>query len=59
MDKNTIVKFKGIAPKIHDTSYIADGAVVTGDATIKKNANIWFNSVCQCYMHVALKIMHL
>ena len=45
MGKNTIVKFKGIAPKIHDTSYIADGAVVAGDATIKKNANIWFNSV--------------
>ena len=32
-------------PSIHPTAFIAEGAKVIGDATLKKNSSIWYNSV--------------
>jgi carbonic anhydrase/acetyltransferase-like protein (isoleucine patch superfamily) len=32
-------------PTIHPTAWIAQGAVVKGDVTLKENANIWYNAV--------------
>ena len=32
-------------PSIHPTAFIAKGAKVIGDATLKKNSSIWYNSV--------------
>ena len=32
-------------PRIHPTAFIAEGAKVIGDATLKKNSSIWYNSV--------------
>lgn len=40
-----IIKFKNLKPKIHQGSYIADGAVIAGDVTIDENTSIWFNTV--------------
>jgi len=40
-----ILKFKGLAPKIHRDSFIAHGAVIAGDVTIAEHSGIWFNCV--------------
>lgn len=32
-------------PTIHETAFIAPGAVVRGDVTIEENGNIWYNAV--------------
>ena len=31
--------------QIHDTAFIAPGAVVLGDVTIGENSGIWYNAV--------------
>ena len=31
--------------QIHDTAFIAPGAVVQGDVTIGENSGIWYNAV--------------
>lgn len=31
--------------KIHDSVWIADGAVVVGDVTLRANSSVWFNAV--------------
>lgn len=43
--KYKIVPFREYKPQIHDSAYIADGAVIAGDVEISEYANIWFNSV--------------
>ena len=40
-----IKTFNGIEPKIHDTAYIADGAIVIGDVEIGEDASVWFGSI--------------
>jgi gamma-carbonic anhydrase len=37
--------FKGISPKIDESAFVAEGAVVIGDVTIGKQASIWYNCV--------------
>jgi len=37
--------FKDISPKVHETAFIADGAVVIGDVEIGEEASVWFGSV--------------
>lgn len=40
-----ILPFGGKTPKIHDTAFIAPGAVVIGDVEIGPQASIWYNVV--------------
>jgi len=40
-----IRSFKGTSPKIDDSAFVAEGAVVIGDVTIGKEASIWYNCV--------------
>jgi len=40
-----IKPFNNIYPKIHETVYVADDAVVIGDVEIGENASIWFGSI--------------
>jgi carbonic anhydrase/acetyltransferase-like protein (isoleucine patch superfamily) len=40
-----IGSFKSIHPKIHETAFIADGAVVIGDVEIGEGSSVWFGSV--------------
>jgi len=40
-----ILPYEGRWPTIHDTAFIAPGAVVTGDVTVAEYANIWFGCV--------------
>jgi gamma-carbonic anhydrase len=37
--------FKGIAPKIDPSAFIAETAVIIGEVTIGKEASIWYNCV--------------
>ena len=40
-----IKTFNGIEPKIHDTAYIADDAIVIGDVEIGEDASVWFGAI--------------
>jgi len=40
-----IRSFKGISPKIDDSAFVAEGAVVIGDVTVGRDASIWYNCV--------------
>lgn len=40
-----IQPFNSYRPKIHDTAFIADDAIVVGDVEIGENASVWFGSI--------------
>lgn len=40
-----IYPYKGKWPNIHETVFLADGVVVTGDVTIGEKSSLWFNTV--------------
>lgn len=40
-----IKPFKDLAPKIHETAFIAAGAIVVGDVEIGENASVWYGSI--------------
>ena len=40
-----IISFDGKTPKIHDTAFIAPGAVIIGDVEIGAEASIWYQCV--------------
>ena len=37
--------FQNVAPKIHETAYIAETATVIGDVEIGAESSVWFNSI--------------
>ena len=37
--------FNGISPRIHDTAFITDDAVVIGDVEIGEDSSVWFGSL--------------
>jgi carbonic anhydrase/acetyltransferase-like protein (isoleucine patch superfamily) len=40
-----IKSFKGVAPKIHETAFVADDAVLIGDVEIGAESSVWFGSI--------------
>ncbi len=40
-----IVAFEGESPSVHETAYLADGAVVIGRVAVGEETGIWFNAV--------------
>lgn len=40
-----IKKYMGQSPIIHEDAYVSETAVIIGNVTLKKNANVWFGSV--------------
>src|SRR5688572_10836163 len=40
-----IKSFQDITPKIHESSFVADDAIVIGDVEIGAEASIWFGSI--------------
>ena len=40
-----IKSFAGKHPKIHETAFVTDGAIVIGDVEIDEEASVWFGSV--------------
>jgi carbonic anhydrase/acetyltransferase-like protein (isoleucine patch superfamily) len=43
--KNVIREFNGIEPKIHESAYVTDDAVIVGDVEIGEDASVWYGSV--------------
>lgn len=46
-----IYRYKNLIPKIDPSVFIAPGAVVLGDITIKKDSSIWFNVTARADVH--------
>ena len=40
-----IKAFKGVSPRIHETAFVADGAVVIGDVEIGPESSVWYGCV--------------
>lgn len=40
-----IKSFRGVTPKIHETAFIAENAVVIGDVEIGAESSVWFGSI--------------
>jgi carbonic anhydrase/acetyltransferase-like protein (isoleucine patch superfamily) len=40
-----IQTYKGTAPTVHPTAFVAESALVIGDVVVGEKANIWFHSV--------------
>src|SRR5258707_4530360 len=40
-----IKPFKNISPKIHETAFITEDAIVIGDVEVGEDASIWFGSI--------------
>jgi len=45
MTEPLILPFEGKTPRIHDSAFIAPGAVIVGDVEIGPQASIWYNCV--------------
>ncbi|MDE1917553.1 MAG: gamma carbonic anhydrase family protein [Sphingomonadales bacterium] len=45
MNDITIASFNGIAPRIHDSAFIAPGCRIIGDVEIGPDVSIWYNCV--------------
>ncbi|TWT90552.1 serine acetyltransferase [Pseudobythopirellula maris] len=41
----TILPFKGVWPRLHESVFLADGARVIGDVEIGADSSVWFNAV--------------
>ncbi|MCK5236874.1 MAG: gamma carbonic anhydrase family protein [Deltaproteobacteria bacterium] len=41
----TILPYKGVAPKLHESVYCSEGVRIIGDVEINADSSIWFNSV--------------
>lgn len=40
-----IKSFQNLAPKIHETAFVADDAIVIGDVEIGADSSVWFGSI--------------
>lgn len=40
-----IREFNGVEPKIHETAFVTDDAIIVGDVEIGENASVWYGSV--------------
>ena len=49
MSRNTrgaiIRPYRGVMPRIHETAFVAEGAVVIGDVEIGPHASVWYGCV--------------
>lgn len=48
---SSVIEYRGIRPKVHDSVFIAEGAKVIGDVEIGRDSSIWFNSVVRGDVH--------
>jgi gamma-carbonic anhydrase len=40
-----IIPFNSIEPKIHETAFVAEGAIIIGDVEIGADSSVWFGSI--------------
>jgi carbonic anhydrase/acetyltransferase-like protein (isoleucine patch superfamily) len=48
---SSVLLYRGIRPKIHESVFIADGAKIIGDVEIGRESSIWFNTVVRGDVH--------
>jgi len=48
---SSVLPYRGIMPKIHESVFIAEGARIIGDVEIGKDSSIWFNTVVRGDVH--------
>lgn len=41
----TILPYKGVLPQLHESVFLANGAVVVGDLVMGEDCSVWFNAV--------------
>jgi len=41
----TIRPYAGVAPRLHESAFVAEGALVVGDVEVGERSSIWFGSV--------------
>ncbi|HAL55152.1 MAG TPA: gamma carbonic anhydrase family protein [Bacteroidetes bacterium] len=46
-----IITYRGIAPKIDDSVFVAEGAQIIGDVEIGSDSSVWFNAVVRGDVH--------
>lgn len=47
----TIRPYRGQSPRLHESTFVADGAVVVGDVEIGERSSIWFGAVVRGDVH--------
>jgi len=47
----TIRPFGGQAPRLHETTFVAEGALVVGDVEIGERSSIWFGAIVRGDVH--------
>lgn len=47
----TIIEYGGIVPTIHESVFIAHGAVILGDVHVGRDSSIWYNVVIRGDVH--------
>lgn len=48
---SSVIEYRGIRPKLHESVFVADGARVIGDVEIGKDSSVWFNTVIRGDVH--------
>ena len=39
------LSFNGVSPTVHESAFVARGAVLIGDVTVGEQSSVWFNAV--------------
>jgi carbonic anhydrase/acetyltransferase-like protein (isoleucine patch superfamily) len=47
----SIISFKGITPRIHESVFLCEGVKIIGDVEIGKDCSIWYNTVIRGDVH--------
>ncbi|GMV53709.1 MAG: gamma carbonic anhydrase family protein [Chlorobi bacterium] len=47
----SIIEYGGITPKLHESVFVAHGAVILGDVEIGEHSSVWFNCVLRGDVH--------
>ncbi|MDE0331836.1 MAG: gamma carbonic anhydrase family protein, partial [Nitrospinae bacterium] len=40
-----LIPFEGVLPKVHETAWLAETAVIIGDVEIGEHSSVWYNCV--------------
>ena len=50
-NNGSIITYKGITPKIHESTFLCEGVRIVGDVEIGENCSVWYNSVIRGDVH--------
>ncbi len=49
--RDNVLPYAGIVPTVHDSVFVARGAVIIGDVHIGRDSTVWFNVVMRADVH--------